>query len=242
MFFISSGKQNGRAKGNDHGQENRPDAGGNAGEQAPPAGDEAGGKAEQHQSAHHPAFSGRRYDNGQEHPVQPHAQGAYQPQGQHAARRRAEKSPQSPAGDGNRYGAVGIPGVQPPGEGNGNAKNFIGHIKGNQHPVSEGRLRGQLLAERAAHQEIPGVGYQRHNGHFPIPRPGGDQGKYRVFSGRGVVGQALHHGLQSGKTGVPGGDAQGESYGKVAQRDRHAIPDAPAEIGLTAVQGDPSEC
>ena len=42
--------------------------------------------------------------------------------------------------------------------------------------------------------------------------------------------------------GLAGGDAQGESYGKIAQRDRHTIPDAPAEIGLTAVQGDPSEC
>ena len=104
--------------------------------------------------------------------------------------------------------------------------------------MDQGRVRGQLLTEGAAHQQVAGVGHQGHHRHLPVPRPGAHQGEHRVLPGGGVVGQALHHSLESAEAGVPGGDAQSEGHGEVPQGDGHPIPDAPAETGLVAFHGN----
>ena len=85
------------------------------------------------------------------------------------------------------------------------------------------RVRGQLLAQCAGHEQISRVGDKFHDSNLEKAGAGGDQREACEFTRRGVDEHTGQHGLKRSKTGVFRGDAQSKRHGKVTERDGNTI-------------------
>ena len=102
--------------------------------------------------------------------------------------------------------------------------------------MAQGRVRREFLAQRAAHQQIAGVGDERHDGDFQIGRIGGDGRKTGVFACRCVVEYADQKALKGIQSGVSRRDAQRERDRQIAQPDGDAVAHAANERGRMAAR------
>ena len=88
------------------------------------------------------------------------------------------------------------------------------------------KIAGELLAERAGHQEVAGVGNQYHNSHLQITALRSNYGKTRILSGGGVDKKACKRRLKRRHAGILGCNAECEGDGKITQRDRNPMADS----------------
>lgn len=84
--------------------------------------------------------------------------------------------------------------------------------------TAERRIRGKLLAERAAHKHVSGVDDERHKDHHPHARVFRDDCNAAVFSGGGVIEKAHKEALKGCDSGGVAGNADAEADGEIAER------------------------
>ena len=81
----------------------------------------------------------------------------------------------------------------------------------------------ELLAERAAHQQIARIGDQRHHGDLQVGGLCGDHRIPGILARRRVIEQAGPKPLKGRKPRAPRGDAQRKRHRKIAQADGKSV-------------------
>ena len=130
------------------------------------------------------------HDDGEEHPIEHDRKAVHRPHGKNVSRQRAKERPEAPAGKRCAHGPDKVPDVEQTLLRDCDAEDLIRHIEADEHPNAERRIRGKLLAERAAHKHVSGVDDERHEDHHPHTGVFRDDRDAAVFSSGGVIEKA----------------------------------------------------
>ena len=120
---------------------------------------EAGDKADGDEGADNAVIAGGGDDYPDEHAEQGYAKGADRGFGQEVPGHYAEGGTDRPARQGQAHGAVIVIGIQGAFSRDGDTEDFIGDIETDQHAVENVGIRGEFLADHAAHEQVAGVGH-----------------------------------------------------------------------------------
>ena len=179
-------------------------------------------KAEDDQPGDQLVLFRRGDDNGEKHAVERYAERTHKACGQQITGDVAKCRTACPCGHGDQHRAVETDGVELAGACDGDGKDLVGHIHADDEPLEKSEPLG-ALAERAAHQQIAGVGNERHQRKLGVGGARGNQGEACVFARRGVAEQADDEGLNGVQPRVPRGDAERKGDGKIPEPDRDAV-------------------